>query len=63
LLFVLGTARANAQGGWFKVYEARLAATQTEQPHWATPLVTTAPRVEEDIRADFVRQSLAGRRF
>jgi hypothetical protein len=59
LLFVVGTGPAAAQGGWFKVYEARLAATQTEQPHWATPLVTTPPRLEEDFRADFARQSLA----
>jgi hypothetical protein len=55
----VGTVRATAQSGWFKGYEARLAATLAEQPHWATPLVTTNPRVEEDIRADFVRQSLA----
>jgi hypothetical protein len=57
---VIGTARAYGQSGWFKAYEARLAATLAEQPHWATPLVTTNPRVEEDIRTDFVRQSLAG---
>jgi hypothetical protein len=50
--------RANAQDGWFDRYEARLAATLAQQPHWATPLVTTNPRVEEDIRSDFVRQSL-----
>ena len=37
-----------------------MAATQTQQPHWATPLVTSSPRIEEDIRVDFVRQSLAG---
>jgi hypothetical protein len=57
---VLVTVPAIAQGGWFKGYEARLAATLAEQPHWATPLVTTNPRVEEDVRADFARQSLAG---
>ena len=37
-----------------------MAATQTQQPHWATPLVTSSPRIEEDIRVDFVRQSLSG---
>jgi hypothetical protein len=56
----LGTACAPAQDGWFKKYEARLASTLAQQPHWATPLVTTNPRVEEDIRTDFVRQSLTG---
>lgn len=61
LLVVLGTAPAHGQDGWFKAYEARLASTLAAQPHWATPLVTTNPRVEEDIRTDFARQSLAGR--
>jgi len=56
----LGVLRAPAQGAWIKGYEARLKATLAEQPHWATPLVTTNPRVEEDIRVDFVRESLAG---
>jgi hypothetical protein len=48
------------QNGWFKRYKARLAATQAEQPHWATPLVTAAPRLEQGFRADFLRQSVAG---
>jgi hypothetical protein len=60
LFLLLGAASADAQTGWFKGYEARLAATLAEQPHWATPLVTTNPRVEEDIRTDFVRESLPG---
>jgi hypothetical protein len=50
---------APAQPGWIKSYEARLTQTQTEQPHWATPLVTVAPRVEQGFRTDFVRQSIA----
>ena len=60
LLTVLAGLPASAQSNWFDRYEARLAATLAEQPHWATPLVTTNPRVEEDIRTDFVRQSLSG---
>lgn len=56
----MGAGRAPAQAGWFKSYETRLAQTQTEQPHWATPLVTVAPRLEQGFRADFVRQSIAG---
>lgn len=59
-MLLFGSFPAEAQDGWFARYEARLQTTLTEQPHWATPLVTTNPRVEEDIRADFVRQSLAG---
>jgi hypothetical protein len=60
LLLTLSTPRASGQDGRFAKYEARLAATLAEQPHWATPLVTTNPRVEEDIRTDFVRQSVTG---
>jgi hypothetical protein len=37
-------------------YQARVSATQAEQPHWITPLVTVTPRLEQEIRTDFVRQ-------
>ncbi len=60
MLFVAGTASALGEDSWIKGYKARLAATQAEQPHWATPLVTSAPRLEEGFRADFVRQSTTG---
>jgi hypothetical protein len=38
-------------------YQARVSAMQAEQPHWITPLVTVTPRLEQEIRADFVRQT------
>ena len=38
-------------------YQARVSATQAEQPHWITPLVTVTPRLEQEIRTDFVRQT------
>jgi hypothetical protein len=59
-LLALGIPHARGQDGWFKKYEARLAATLAEQPHWPAPLVTSTPRVEEEIRTDFARESLAG---
>jgi hypothetical protein len=37
-------------------YQARVTATQAVQPHWVTPLVTVTPRLEQEVRADFVRQ-------
>lgn len=37
-------------------YQARVSATQAEQPHWITPLVTVTPRLEQELRADFVHQ-------
>ena len=38
-------------------YQARVSATQAAQPHWITPLVTVTPRLEQEFRADFVRQT------
>ncbi|MDE3186231.1 MAG: hypothetical protein KGM96_01750 [Acidobacteriota bacterium] len=38
-------------------YQARVSATQNEQPHWITPLVTVTPRLEQELRTDFVRQT------
>ena len=35
---------------------ARASATQAEQPHWVTPLVTVTPRLEQEFRTDFLSQ-------
>ncbi len=59
LLAVLAAPPIDAQSDWLERYEARLKATQAQQPNWATPLITTNPRLAEDIRTDFVRQSLS----
>ena len=40
-------------------YQARVTATQGAQPHWITPLVTVTPRLEQEFRSDFVRQTNA----
>jgi hypothetical protein len=37
-------------------WQARVTATQNEQPHWVTPLVTVTPRLEQELRTDFVHQ-------
>ena len=37
-------------------YQARVTKTQAAQPHWVTPLVTVTPRLEQEVRTDFVRQ-------
>lgn len=37
-------------------YQARVSATQAEQPHWITPLVLVTPRLEQEFRTDFVHQ-------
>lgn len=37
---------------WFSM----VAATQAEQPHWITPVVTVTPRLEQEFRYDLSRQ-------
>ena len=53
-----GAQAPHATGNSFIArYQARVSATQAEQPHWVTPLVTVTPRLEQEIRTDFVRQT------
>jgi hypothetical protein len=57
-----GTASATSApaatgfAGFIQRYQARVTATQNEQPHWITPLVLVTPRLEQELRTDFVRQ-------
>lgn len=37
---------------------ANVTQTQSRQPHWITPIVLVTPRLEQEFRADFVRQLL-----
>ena len=39
-------------GAYFANWFNRVDATQAEQPHWMTPLVTVTPRLEEEFRND-----------
>jgi hypothetical protein len=48
---------AQERGSFISRYQARVTATQAEQPHWVTPLVTVTPRLEQEVRSDFVRQT------
>lgn len=54
--------QAQANDSWVARYQARVTATQSAQPHWITPLVTVTPRLEQEVRSDFTRQTNA-RRF
>lgn len=47
---------ATAQQNFLQRYQARVAASLAEQPHWPTPLVTPTPRLDQDIKWDFARQ-------
>ena len=58
LAFTAATASAPAQSDSFlSRYQARVSAAQAAQPHWITPLVTVTPRLEQEFRTDFVRQT------
>jgi len=39
-------------GDFFDDWQKRASATQADQPHWATPVVTVTPRLEQEIRFD-----------
>lgn len=56
--FLVGTvcAVACAQDSFWAKWQARASATQAAQPHWITPLVLVTPRLEQEVRADFVHQ-------
>ena len=62
-ILILSTQCASAQrladdgSSFIARYQARVTATQNEQPHWITPLVTVTPRLEQEFRTDFVRQT------
>ena len=48
------TSAAPGPDSFIAKYQARVTATQNRQPHWITPLVTVTPRLEQELRTDFV---------
>lgn len=45
---------------YFSHWFDRVDATLAEQPHWAPPVATTSPRLQEVLRYDIMWQSLKG---
>lgn len=43
---------ALGQDGYFSNWFQRVDKTQSRQPHWMTPVATTTPRLEEEVRYD-----------
>lgn len=39
-------------------WQARVNATQAEQPHWMTPIATVTPRLEQEFRFDTIHQQI-----
>ena len=58
-LFCLIPIFASAQDGYFSEWFDRVDKTQSEQPHWITPLQTVTPRLEEELRYDQLWQNNA----
>lgn len=54
------TQPAGTQNGFIAQWLAHVTKTQNEQPHWVTPIVLVTPRLEQEFRADFVRQLVKG---
>jgi hypothetical protein len=52
LLLISCAASTQAQDGYFADWFSRVDRTQAEQPHWITPVATTTPRLEEELRYD-----------
>ncbi len=55
LLVTLVSIPAFSQN-WLDNWLQRVSATQAEQPHWITPVATVTPRLEQEIRYDFIHQ-------
>jgi hypothetical protein len=51
-----GGSISSDAGGFFSSWFGMVAETQSEQPHWITPLATTTPRLEQEFRFDIQTQ-------
>ncbi|HEY5057329.1 MAG TPA: hypothetical protein VII58_14275 [Acidobacteriaceae bacterium] len=58
-----GSARAGSSSAagpsWIARWQARAAETEGSQPHWATPVATSTPRIDQAMRTEFARQTNA----
>jgi len=59
LAFFLASTSSSAQDGYLADWFSRVDKTQAEQPRWVTPLATTTPRLEEEVRYDQLWQQNA----
>jgi hypothetical protein len=52
-------AQTQTTDSWLTRWQARATETQAAQPHWATPVATSTPRIDQAQRAEFSRQTNA----
>ena len=50
---------AQQHGSLLERWQARATETQSQQPHWATPVATSTPKLDQAMRMEFVRQTTA----
>lgn len=50
------TLRAQQHRSFFERWQARATETQNQQPHWATPVATSTPKLDQSMRTEYVRQ-------
>jgi hypothetical protein len=55
-IFLLVSATAHAQTGFFQAWENRVRATTARQPAWPVPVVSPTAVIVQLARTDFVRQ-------
>jgi hypothetical protein len=53
-------AQATTAQNFIVRWQARATETQALQPHWATPVATSTPRIDQAMRAEFSRQTNTG---
>lgn len=51
-----GKARAQQHTSFLERWQARATETQSQQPHWATPVATSTPKLDQAMRTELVRQ-------
>jgi hypothetical protein len=52
------SAAASDSHNWVDDWFAMASRSQDQQPHWATPLATVTPRLEQEFRFDYLHQHL-----
>ena len=65
LIVTMGKASAGQDndGGYFRNWFVRSDKAKEEQPHWMTPIVTVTPRLEQEVREDFLWQPRPNGRY
>lgn len=56
LVVVLIASTALHGQNWAGRWLDRVSATQSEQPHWMTPIATVTPRLEQELRFDVLHE-------